>query len=89
MHSISSNKRLQQAPMLYDLALLKESCLKEGSPYLKVREIIHMKFQNFVKFSFQITINNYHYDKCFRTTRYFYCYIVFILVAYEFQFNYG
>ena len=32
--------------------------LNEGDAYFKVKEIIHMKFQNFVIFSFQITINN-------------------------------
>ena len=36
--------------------------LKLGRSYLKAREIIRMKFQNFVIFSFQVTINNCHYD---------------------------
>ena len=37
------------------------SCLKEGGPYLKVRGIIPMKLQNFVIFSFQITIILFQY----------------------------
>ena len=31
----------------------------EEGAYFKVREVIHMKFENFVIFSLQIT-NNYH-----------------------------
>ena len=35
--------------------------LKKGRrAYFKVKEIIHMKFQNFVVFSFQERINNCH-----------------------------
>ena len=35
--------------------------LKEGGTYFKKRRVIHMKFENFVIISFQITINNNHY----------------------------
>ena len=42
--------------------LLNFEVLLEGGAYIKVTEIIHMKFQNFVQFFFQVTINNCHYD---------------------------
>ena len=47
---------------LYSAALIGGRRLKEGGAYFKVRGVIHMKFQNIVIFSFQITINNYRYD---------------------------
>ena len=34
--------------------------LREGGVYFKERGITHKKFQDFVVFSFRITINNYH-----------------------------
>ena len=43
-------------------ALIRGMHLKEVGAHFKVREIIHMKFQNFVILSFQVTINNCHYD---------------------------
>ena len=60
---ISSNKR----PSTYFIsklpgaALARGLRLKEGGAYFKVKGIITMKFQNFVIFSFQITMNNYPY----------------------------
>ena len=39
----------------------KRVAFKRGA-FFKIREIIHMKFQNSVIFSFQITIFNYHND---------------------------
>ena len=36
--------------------------LKEGCAYLKVREIIHMKFQDFIIFSFQVILSNCSYN---------------------------
>ena len=36
--------------------------LKRGGAYFKVKGIIPFEFQNFIFFSFQITVNNYHYD---------------------------
>ena len=43
------------------MALIGGWCLKEGGAYFKERGTLHIKFQNFVVFSFQITINNCHY----------------------------
>ena len=37
--------------------------LKEGGAYFKKRRLIHTKFENFVTFSFQTTVNKNHYDK--------------------------
>ena len=36
--------------------------LKKYSPYFKVTEIIHRKFENLVIFFIQATVNNYYYD---------------------------
>ena len=36
--------------------------LKEGDVYFKIKEIILMKFQNFVIFTFQVWVINRHYD---------------------------
>ena len=44
------------------LALNGRWPLTVGGAYFKVRGIIHKKFQNFVVFSFQIALNEYHYD---------------------------
>ena len=33
---------------LFGEVLIREQCLKEGGAYFKVREIHHIKFQNFV-----------------------------------------
>ena len=41
-------------------ACLVSKILKEGGVYFKVRVAIHMKFQKFMIFFSQITINNYH-----------------------------
>ena len=52
-----------------------------------------MKFQKYVIFTCQIAINDYHYDvyslKYYRTTLYFYIFIVYILVPFAFNFSYG
>ena len=48
-----------------------------GGAYFKVSKAIHVKLQNLFIASFQLTINNYHYDKNhYRTTSYFGCFIV-------------
>ena len=66
--------------------LIKGWPLKEGDAYFKVRRVTPMKFQNFAVLCFQIMINNYHSDiyslLYSRATRYFHCFIVFILAIY-------
>ena len=47
---------------LWGAVLIWWRWLKEGDTYFKVREIIHMKLQKFAIFSFEVTINNCHYD---------------------------
>lgn len=44
--------------------LIRRRRLKEVGACSKVRknENVHMEFQNFAIVSFQITVNNYHYD---------------------------
>ena len=62
-------------------ALIGGRLLKEGSTYFKGRGNF-MKFQNFVIFFFQISINNYHYEHCFkysRTTSYFHFVYLFYM----------
>lgn len=49
-------------PALQGPALIGGRRLQEGGAYFKVREIIHIKFQNLVILSFKTTINNYYYD---------------------------
>ena len=65
MYRISSNKRPRHLFNSKDLGCGAYSsvALKEGGAYFKVRGIILMKFQNFIIFSFQITINNYHFER--------------------------
>lgn len=46
---------------LESVTLIGALLLKEGDAYFKLRGIIHLKFQNFIVFSFKITLNNYHY----------------------------
>ena len=53
---------LISAPGAYLILSIEVRCFKELGGYFKVREIIHTKSQNFVIFSFQIKINNCHYD---------------------------
>ena len=36
---------------------------KEGGDYFEVREIIHVRFQKFVSFTFKIKLEVYHNDK--------------------------
>ena len=58
----------------------RRAALKRG------KHLFHIKFQNFVILSFQVTIRNYHniYLQS-RTTIYFYFFIVCILAPYAFQ----
>ena len=62
--------------------------LKEGDVYFKVRRVIHLKIQNFVIASFQITINIYHCDIYSLVDSgapsYFHCFYVNMLIAYEY-----
>lgn len=46
---------------LESVTLIGALLLKEGDAYFKLIGIIHLKFQNFIVFSFKITLNNYHY----------------------------
>ena len=54
--------------MLIYCRSFKGQCLLEGdvqnreTPISQKRRVIHMKFRNFVIVSFQITVNNNHYD---------------------------
>ena len=43
-------------------ALTEVRHLKEGGAYVKVRWILYMKFQNLLIFTFQNTIDTYHYE---------------------------
>ena len=43
-------------------SVIKGYYLKEGGAYFPKRRVIHMKFENFGTFSFQINVNNNHYD---------------------------
>ena len=55
---------LISAPNAYSISTLKGVALKKVRRSFYFYEIpIPMKCQNFIIFSFQITINNYHYDK--------------------------
>ena len=47
---------------LQGAALIEAKRLKERDAYFKIRKIAQMKFQTAVIFSFQIIIDNYHYD---------------------------
>ena len=47
---------------LQDAALIVGWHFKEEGACFKARGITHMKFQNFLFFSFQITIDDYHYN---------------------------
>ena len=49
-----------------------------------------MKFENFVTFTFQITVNNNHYDNFTysRATSYLNCFSVYIFAPYAFYFSY-
>ena len=47
---------------LQGAALIEGKRLKEIDAYFKVRRIVQVKFQTAVIFSFQIIIDNYHYD---------------------------
>ena len=47
---------------LEDATIIGGWHLKDRGVYCKVRGVIHMKFQNFVIFCFQITEDKYHYD---------------------------
>ena len=47
---------------LCGVSLIGEWYLKERDAYFKVRGIIHLKFQNFVNFSLQVTISSYNYN---------------------------
>ena len=59
---------LRSAPSAYSVSKLSDAvcirgaALKEPGAFFKVRGIKHLKFQNLVIFSFQITLTNYHYD---------------------------
>ena len=73
------------------MALIAGQGLKKGDAYFKVREIIHMEFQNFVIFSFQVTIrtsvmiSSLIYTRTFIFFPFFYC----ILIPYVFYSSYG
>ena len=53
----------------YGVALIAGWHLKEEDAYFKAKGIIHMKFKNFVIFSFQTTINNCHTTDSLRYSR--------------------
>ena len=60
--------------------------LKEGGNYFEVREIIHVRFQKFVSFSFKITLEVYHNDikpYIFQISSYFNYLIVCLFVPYD------
>ena len=52
---------LISASSAYLILKLGGQRLKDGGAYLKVKEIIPMKFQNILVFFLQTTINNDHY----------------------------
>ena len=52
---------LISASSAYLILKLGRQRLKDGGAYLKVKEIIPMKFQNILVFFLQATINNDHY----------------------------
>ena len=86
-YRIFSNKRTRR---LFDFEAFKVRRLKEGGAYFKVRQIVHMKFQIFVIFSFQITTTVMIYSPIYsRTDRYFFCFIVCLFVHYTFRFSCG
>ena len=84
MHTVSpliSTPSTNLISKLQRAELIKGQRLKEGTTYLKGRGNF-MKFQNFVIFIFQIKINNYHYEYCFkdlRTTSYFHYVYLFYM----------
>ena len=47
---------------LLGAAFIRGQRLKERDVYFKIRGSIHVKFQIFVIFPFQVVINNYHCD---------------------------
>ena len=62
-YHISSNKRSRR---LFNFEALScgaywMAAPKKGAPYFKVTVVIHRKFEIFVIFSFQATVNNYHF----------------------------
>ena len=60
LYGISTSKCPQHRRNFEALGLRR---LQEDGAYFKVKEIIPKTFQNLVIFSFQITIDNYHYDR--------------------------
>ena len=58
---------------------------KKGGVYFKVRESIHVKYLNFVVFSFQVTINNFHYGVKSYTFQNYYIFFSFLVFAYLFH----
>ena len=66
---------------LWGVTLIGEQLLKEGGAYFKVRQIIHVKFQNFIIFSFQVTVPELLY--------FFHFFIAFILAPYAFLSSYS
>ena len=47
----------------YLIPKLLETAFKKVSAYLKVKRVIHITSHDSVIVSFQITLNNYHYDQ--------------------------
>ena len=63
------------------------AALKVGGAYFKVREIIHMKFTNFVIFVFWITPNNSHYYCIFTYSAYILLPAIFVVSLLAYFFN--